>query len=190
MKTPLQYSMNQTGQPNIYLQPLKHPTQTNNLKFSKLSETDAKQPQRIYNNIKQFRTQRQVFRNTRQSKKSEINSATFNFFQWCQGSLDVQPRKQRAGALMLHHPAWVEASHGWVPVDTHSTPVPSSEGGCGWLVTATQHLTKWAQALTLEQHHPILKQLEDNQMMQHRNRTLPTWTALRSTKLKTTGKHI
>ena len=26
-----------------------------------------------------------------------------------------------------HHPAWMEALHGWVPVDTHSTPVPSTE---------------------------------------------------------------
>ena len=28
----------------------------------------------------------------------------------------------------LHHPAWMEASHGWVPVDTHSTPVPTTVG--------------------------------------------------------------
>ena len=31
----------------------------------------------------------------------------------------------RAGALMFHHPAWVE-HHGWVPVNTHSTPVLTS----------------------------------------------------------------
>ena len=28
----------------------------------------------------------------------------------------------------LHHPAWVEVSHGWVPVDTHSTLVPILPG--------------------------------------------------------------
>ena len=27
-----------------------------------------------------------------------------------------------------HHPAWMEALRGWVPVDTRSTPVPSTEG--------------------------------------------------------------
>ena len=28
----------------------------------------------------------------------------------------------------LHHPAWMGASHGWVPVHTHSTPVPTTVG--------------------------------------------------------------
>ena len=31
-------------------------------------------------------------------------------------------------AAYLHHPAWVEVSHGWVPVNTHSTPVPGLPG--------------------------------------------------------------
>ena len=35
----------------------------------------------------------------------------------------------RAGALWCsHHLVWMGASDGWVPVKTHSTPVPSSEG--------------------------------------------------------------
>ena len=32
----------------------------------------------------------------------------------------------RAGALVPPHPAWVEVSHGWVPVNSHSTPVLTS----------------------------------------------------------------
>ena len=31
-----------------------------------------------------------------------------------------------AGALMFHHPALGRASHGWVPVNTHDTPVLAS----------------------------------------------------------------
>ena len=41
----------------------------------------------------------------------------------------TQPRKPRAKELALwrsHHPAWMGASHGWVPVNTHSTPVRTS----------------------------------------------------------------
>ena len=33
------------------------------------------------------------------------------------------PRKARAGALMAHISCMGGSSHGWVPVDTHSTPV-------------------------------------------------------------------
>ena len=41
----------------------------------------------------------------------------------------AQPRKPRAKELALwrsHHLAWMGAPHGWVPVDTHSTPVRTS----------------------------------------------------------------
>ena len=34
------------------------------------------------------------------------------------------PRNARAGALVIHHPAWVGSSHRWVRVNTHTTPVP------------------------------------------------------------------
>ena len=33
-------------------------------------------------------------------------------------------RNAIAGALMAQHPAWGGSSHGWVPVEIHSTPVP------------------------------------------------------------------
>ena len=41
----------------------------------------------------------------------------------------------RAGVLLIHRPAWV--THRWVPIDTHSTPVPERDG-CGWLITTSQ----------------------------------------------------
>ena len=34
----------------------------------------------------------------------------------------------KAGALVPSPPCLGEGPHGWVPVDTHSTPVPSSTG--------------------------------------------------------------
>ena len=35
---------------------------------------------------------------------------------------------REAGALVLSPPCLGEGPHGWVPVDTHSTPLPSSSG--------------------------------------------------------------
>ena len=47
------------------------------------------------------------------------------------------PHNSRAGALLIHRPAWVDQHTGGVPVDTHSTPVPDRDG-CGWLIITTQ----------------------------------------------------
>ena len=41
----------------------------------------------------------------------------------------AQPRKPRTQEMplwYLHHPAWMEVPHGWVPVNTHSAPVRTS----------------------------------------------------------------
>ena len=43
--------------------------------------------------------------------------------------LHKQPRNAKSWRSdATHHLVWMGASHGWVPVDTHSTPVSSSEG--------------------------------------------------------------
>ena len=39
-----------------------------------------------------------------------------------------QPRTQELAIWCSHHPAWMRASHGWVPVNAHSTPVPGLPG--------------------------------------------------------------
>ena len=41
------------------------------------------------------------------------------------------PHNARAGALLIHRPAWVDQH-----IDTHSTKVPERDG-CGWLITTT-----------------------------------------------------
>ena len=57
-------------------------------------------------------------------QKSVIN----NHVHHGQLSLHKQPRKQRPGALMLASYCLDGSITRVVPVDTHSTPVPSSEG--------------------------------------------------------------
>ena len=37
-----------------------------------------------------------------------------------------RPVYVRLALWFLHHPAWIGEPHGWVPVDTHSTPVLTS----------------------------------------------------------------
>ena len=39
-----------------------------------------------------------------------------------------QPCTQEMALCCSHHPAWMRASHGWVSVNTHSTPVPCPPG--------------------------------------------------------------
>ena len=48
----------------------------------------------------------------------------------------------RAGALMAHRPVWVgHPTHGWVPVKTHSAPVPTSVGRLWVAPPPPQHTT-------------------------------------------------
>ena len=74
---------------------------------------------------------------------------------YAQAMHDHNPRNARAGALVIHHPAWVGHHTVWVPVNTHSTTGAVNEreavGGSAPTTNTTQDVLRqeFRQTLSL-----------------------------------------